>query len=244
MGRKIREAFKPLGNDRSFLAADYSQIELRIMAHLSEEPALIQAFLKNEDIHRFTASLVFNVKAKDVTKDMRHMAKTVNFGIIYGQGAYGLSQQLGISMKEASDFIKTYFERYPKVKEFIQTCKEEAEKNMVATTFTGRKRPLAEIHSKNPMLKAAAERLAVNTPLQGGQADIIKMAMIEIQKDLLKKPHLGQMILQIHDELIFEASDQSLEELKHLVVTNMQEIVQLRVPLTVDVAIGKNWGEC
>ncbi|MCH9630569.1 MAG: DNA polymerase I [Chlamydiia bacterium] len=244
MGRTIREAFKPMKEGYSFLAADYSQIELRILAHLSGETALIEAFKSKGDIHSFTASLVFNIEEKDVTKQMRHMAKAVNFGIIYGQQAYGLSQQLGISMKEASEFIKTYFERYPKVKEFIDSCKEKAEKESIATTFTGRRRPLTEIHSKNPMLKAAAERLAVNTPIQGGQADIIKLAMIEIQKKLSTREDLGKMILQIHDELVFEVPDSAIEETKKLVVDIMENIVELVVPLTVDVAIGKNWGEC
>lgn len=244
MGKKIREAFKPMQEGWSFLAADYSQIELRILAHLSEEPALIEAFKNNEDIHSFTASLVFNVPQGSVTKQMRHMAKAVNFGIIYGQQAYGLSQQLGIPMKEASDFIKTYFERYPRVKDFLNSCVEKAEKEMKATTFTGRQRPLSEIHSKNPMLKAAAERLAVNTPMQGGQADIIKLAMIQIQKEIKNKPQLGKMILQIHDELMFEVQDSYLEETKQLVVSVMENIVELKVPLIVDVAIGKNWGEC
>lgn len=243
-GRKIRTAFKPSKKDWSFLSADYSQIELRILAHLTQDPQLIKAFQNNEDIHAFTASLVFNVPQQDVTKDMRHLAKAVNFGIIYGQQAFGLSQQLGISMQEASQFIKTYFERYPKVKEFIENCKEKAHTTQLATTFTGRQRPLIEINSKNPTLRAAGERLAVNTPIQGGQADIIKLAMIEIDEQLERDPALGYMILQIHDELIFEAPDNALPRLRNLVKNTMENIIDLSVPLVVDVSIGKNWSEC
>lgn len=244
LGKKIREAFKPSNPNYSFISADYSQIELRILAHLTDDPALIKAFENNEDIHRYTASLVFNVSQENVTSEMRHIAKAVNFGIIYGQQSYGLSQQLGISMQEASSFIETYFQRYPKVKEFIEVCKQKALKEGFAATFTGRRRPLPEIHSKNPALRQMAERLAVNTPIQGGQADIIKIAMIEIEKKLKENRSLGYMILQIHDELVFEVPDTHIEETKSLVVSVMENVVKLSVPLTVDVAIGKNWGQC
>jgi DNA polymerase-1 len=242
-GKKIRYAFKAAPH-YSFISADYSQIELRILAHLSQDEALMNAFIHGEDIHNSTASLVFNTPQKEVTKEMRHLAKAVNFGILYGQQAFGLSQQLGISMQEASRFITTYFERYPKIKAFLESCKEKAHQTGTATTFTGRKRLLIDIHSKNPSLKATAERLAVNTPIQGAQADIIKLAMIEIHKRLTQSPHLGAMILQIHDELMFEVPDNALSETKSLVKTIMENIVVLSVPLTVDVAIGKNWGEC
>lgn len=242
-GRKIRCAFKAAPG-HSFLSADYSQIELRILAHLSQDTTLMNAFIRGGDIHRLTASLVFNVSEEEVSKEMRHLAKAVNFGILYGQQAFGLSQQLGISFQEASRFISTYFERYPKIKSFLETCKEQARDTGYAVTFTGRRRPLVDIHSKNPALKAAAERLAVNTPIQGAQADIIKLAMIQIQKQLQETPNLGAMILQIHDELIFEAPDQHLSSLTSLVKNSMEHIVKLSVPLTVDVSIGKNWGEC
>lgn len=243
-GKKIREAFIPSKKGWSFLSADYSQIELRILAHLSQDPTLIKAFKHHEDIHSSTAASVFNVDQNDVTKEMRDMAKAVNFGILYGQQAFGLSLQLGISVQQASKFIHTYFEKYPKVKIFLDSCKEEARKSGLATTFTGRQRPIVDIHSKNPVLKAAAERLAVNTPIQGAQADIIKMAMIKIQEKLTKHPELGFMVLQIHDELLFEAPDEHLSELKKIVVSCMENIVHLCIPLTVDVAVGKNWGEC
>jgi len=241
-GRKIRCAFKPAPSC-SFLAADYSQIELRILAHLSQDPALMEAFIRGGDVHRLTASLVFAVPEEEVSKEMRHLAKAVNFGILYGQQSFGLSQQLGIPFQEASKFINTYFERYPKVKSFLEECKEHARKTGYAQTFTGRKRLLVDIHSKNPALKAAAERLAVNTPIQGAQADIIKLAMIEIHKQLATTS-FGDMILQIHDELVFEVPDSHLATVKKIVVDIMENIVKLSVPLTVDVAIGKNWGEC
>ena len=243
-GKKIRYAFEPMQPDWSYLAADYSQIELRILAHLSQDPSLVKAFKNNEDIHRSTAALVFNVPLHEVSPQMRDMAKAVNFGILYGQQAYGLSLQLGISVQEASKFINTYFERYPKIKAFIESCKEDARKTGFATTFTGRQRPIVDIHSKNSILKAAAERLAVNTPIQGAQADIIKMAMIKIYEKMKNHPEDGFMILQIHDELIFEVPDEKIKKVAGFVQEIMETIVPLSVPLTVNVAIGKNWGEC
>ncbi len=243
-GKKIREAFTPEKEGWSYLGADYSQIELRLLAHLSQDPKLIEAFNKGEDIHAFTASTVFNVPLDQVTKKQRSHAKAVNFGILYGQQAYGLSQGLDISVKEASEFINTYFERYPDVKKYLNTCIEEARKTGVATTMEGRKRPLSEIHNKNQMIRAAAERLAVNTPLQGTQADIIKKAMILIDQELQKDPSLGSMVLQIHDELIFEVPDSKIDKLKTLVNEIMENITKLSVPLVVNIAIGKNWAEC
>lgn len=243
-GKKIRYAFEPSKSSWSYVSADYSQIELRILAHLSQDPSLMKAFQHHEDIHKSTAALVFNVPQSQVTKEMRDMAKAVNFGILYGQQAFGLSQQLGISVQEASKFINTYFERYPKIKSFIESCKEQARKTGVATTFTGRQRPIVDIHSKNSILKAAAERLAVNTPIQGAQADIIKMAMIKIHEQIKDHPEQGFMILQIHDELIFEVPNQYAASLAAIVKEIMETIVFLTVPLTVDVSIGKNWGEC
>lgn len=243
-GRKIRSAFKAEKPNTSFLSADYSQIELRFVAHMSGDDALISAFKKEEDIHAVTASLVFNVPLDKVTKEMRFQAKAVNFGIIYGQQAYGLSQQLGIAVKEAGAFINRYFEKHPKVKSFLEAQKEKVRQSGFAVTLTGRKRPIPDINSKNGMFRAAAERLAVNTPLQGTQADIIKDAMIQIDKELQKSPDLGLMILQIHDELIFETPDSHLEQLREVVQKTMENIIELKIPLTVNIAIGKNWGEC
>ena len=244
LGRKIRQAFRPQKAHWSFVSADYSQIELRLLAHLSEDPVLIKAFVEGEDVHAYTASLVFGIPIGDVTKEMRQQAKAVNFGIIYGQQAYGLSEVLGISYEEAAAFITTYFERYKRVKEYLEFCKESVRKTGRAITMTGRQRPIPEIHSKNPMLRQAAERLAVNTPLQGSQADMIKIAMIDIDLLLQKEPSMGMMILQIHDALLFEVSDAHVDKLANSVKKTMEGGFKLKVPLIVDISIGKNWGEC
>lgn len=243
-GRKIRAAFRPEQPHWSFLAGDYSQIELRLLAHLSEDPSLIKAFQEGEDIHVFTASEVFNVPLKEVTPIMRQRAKAVNFGVIYGQQAFGLSQGLAIDMKEASAFIKTYFDRYKRVKEFLESCKESARKTGRSVTMTGRLRPIPEINSPNPILRAASERLAINTPLQGTAADLIKLAMIEVDMILQRDPSLGVMLLQIHDELLFETPDSQAETLGILVKNAMEQVFTLKVPLVVDISIGKNWEEC
>lgn len=243
-GKKIRQAFEPQKLNHSFLSADYSQIELRILAHLSEDPILIQAFNDQEDIHSYTASLVFNIPLSEVTSTMRYQAKAVNFGILYGKQAFSLSQDLNISFKEAETFIATYFKRYPKVKEFIEFCKEAARQTGKAVTITGRQRPIAEIHNKNPSIRAFAERLAVNTPLQGTAADLIKIAMIQVSNYLKNHPELGTMILQVHDELLFEAPNMHIQSLGESVKQIMENVMSLKVPLVVDIAIGKNWSEC
>lgn len=242
-GRKIREAFMPEREGWSYLAADYSQIELRLLAHLSEDPKLIAAFKNGEDIHTTTAAAIFDIPIDQVTKQMRSRAKAVNFGIIYGQQSYGLSQELGIDIKEASIFINKYFEMYPLVREFIEGSKERVRKTGVAITMFGRKRPIPEIHSTNGMIRSAAERLSVNTPLQGSQADIIKKAMIEVYKSL-KVSGLAHMVLQIHDELIFELPDENIEQVQEIVRSTMENIIPLSIPLIVNIAVGKNWGEC
>ncbi len=243
-GKKIREAFKPQKSHESFVAADYSQIELRLLAHLSEDPALVKAFREGEDIHAYTAALVFGVPIEEVSSQMRHQAKAVNFGIVYGQQAFGLSQQLGIEYEEADAFIRRYFERYSKVKEFLNFCKESVRKTGRAITLTGRQRPIPEIHSKNPAIRAGAERLAINTPLQGTAADLIKMAMIQVDDYLQRHSHQGRMILQIHDELLFETPDVEAKDLAKNVKKIMEGVFSLNVPLIVDISIGKNWGEC
>lgn len=243
-GLAIRSAFKPEKKGWSYLGADYSQIELRLLAHFSKDPHLTQAFKSGEDVHTYTASLIFDLPPGLVTPEMRGQAKTVNFGILYGQGPHGLSQQLQISHSEAAQFIKTYFERYPKVSEYLEESKEKARKTGFATTLTGRKRPIAEIHNKNPMIRAAAERLAVNTPLQGTAADLIKLAMIEIDREIKERNLQGFMILQIHDELIFEIPDEEISLFTHLVKTKMEQVLKLSVPIEVHIAVGKNWAEC
>jgi DNA polymerase-1 len=244
MGLKIREAFKPETSHTKFLSADYSQIELRLLAHLSEDPELMRAFKEGEDVHAYTASLVFDVPLKEVSPEMRQKAKAVNFGVLYGQQAFGLSQGLKISYKEASQFIDTYFERYKKVKDFFHFCKESVRKTGRAVTMTGRQRPIPEIESKNPILRSAAERLAVNTPLQGTAADLIKIAMIEIDRYLQGHPGHGSMLLQIHDELLFEVPESHIASLTHKVQSTMEGVMKLRVPLEVHISVGKNWGDC
>ncbi|MCE2984070.1 MAG: DNA polymerase I [Parachlamydia sp.] len=244
VGRKIREAFRPQEPGWNFLAADYSQIELRLLAHFSEDPALLTAFTENEDIHTFTASLIFGLALQEVSKEQRHQAKAVNFGIIYGQQAFGLAQELGIDNKTAAVFIQLYFQRYPKVKEFLESCKEKARMTGRATTMMGRERLLPEIKSPNAMIRATAERFAVNTPIQGSQADLIKMAMLQIDKKIIEDRRKSSMILQIHDELIFEVPQEEIESTSDLVKKTMEGIMQLKVPLVVDIHIGKNWKEC
>lgn len=243
-GRKIRSAFIPSRQGYSLLSADYSQIELRLLAHLSSDPALITAFSQGEDVHVYTASLVFGIPLHEVTNDMRQLAKAVNYGILYGQSAYGLSQQLGISSKEASAFIEKYFARYAKVKEFLEFCKESTRSTGSSVTITGRKRPIPDIYSKNPIIRSAAERLAVNTPLQGTAADLIKLAMIDLDRRLKEQHLLGHLLLQIHDELILEGPDHSMTALGDLASRSMRGVMELKVPLVVDISIGKNWGEC
>lgn len=242
LGGQIRAAFRPAKEGWSFLAADYSQIELRIVAHLSEEPALIEAFAKGEDIHAFTASLVYDVPLSEVTKEQRFRAKAVNFGLIYGQGAFGLSQQLGITQSEAKAFIEAYFSRYPKVKAFLERAKEEAKASGKARTLLGRERVIENLDSSNGQLRSAAERLAINTPIQGTDADIAKLAMIALEKKL--KHMQTAMLLQIHDEILFEVPDNELDIAGPLIQETMESIIELKVPLAVNIKVGKNWQEC
>ncbi len=244
IGRKIREAFQPEKENWSYLAADYSQIELRILAHLSEDPILVSAFQNNEDIHLLTAAAIYNVPLTAVTKDQRYAAKAVNFGIIYGQQSYGLAKEIGISVEEAAYFIETYFKRFKKVKEYLETCIEEARRTGKAVTQTGRERLIPELHNKNSSLRSQAERLALNTPFQGTAADLIKIAMLHIDQALKEQGKLGYMVLQVHDELIFEVPNFELIDFKFIVKEAMEQVFKLKVPLVVDIAIGKNWKEC
>jgi DNA polymerase-1 len=239
----IRACFKAK-EGFSFLGADYSQIELRLLAHFSQDPELSRAFKTGRDIHVHTASLIFSVPETKVTSDMRKAAKTVNFGIVYGQTAFGLSKQLRIPVREAAEFIKKYFERYPRVQQYLDYCKAEVRKAGHSTTLTGRQRPIPEIHNKNPSIRSAAERLAINTPLQGTAADLIKMAMIEIDRVIRERKLEGKMILQIHDELIFEIHDREIASFEKLVKEKMEHVLKLDVPIEVHMAVGKNWAEC
>lgn len=243
-GLRIREAFKPQKEGWSFLSADYSQIELRLLAHFCGDPNLIGAFERGEDIHKHTAALIFQVPLDSVTSQQRYQAKAVNFGILYGQQAYGLSQAIHIHPKEAEAFIHTYFARFPSVKDFLESYKEKARETGKAVTLIGRERAIPEITSRNPQIRAAAERLATNTPIQGSAADLIKIAMLKVDKLLKEKGLESYMVLQIHDELIFEAPDHEIETLQSLVRDAMENVMSLDVPLEVNIAIGKNWKEC
>lgn len=244
LGRDIRAAFCPEQPGWSYLSADYSQIELRILAHLSEDTKLVEAFKTGKDIHKQTASEIFDIPLDQVSSQQRQQAKTINFGIIYGQQAFGLAQQLGISVSEAKKFIETYFHKYQGVYQYIQNTIEKARKELVTYTLLGRQRKIPEIAGSNKILKQAAERLAVNTPIQGTQADLIKMAMLHIHEELILKKLKSKILLQIHDELLFEVPDTELDTLSSIVKKQMQEVIFLKVPLIVDIHVGKNWKEC
>lgn len=243
-GRRIREAFRPQNPGWSYLAADYSQIELRLLAHLSEDPQLLNAFQQQEDIHVRTAAAIYHVPVEQVSKEMRYSAKAVNFGIIYGQQAFGLAQELGITNSEAAAFIQAYFRQFTRVKEFLEDCKAKARETGRAVTYTGRQRLIPEIHSRNGQLRMQAERLALNTPFQGTAADMIKMAMLKIDEQIHRLGLKGYMILQIHDELVFEVPDDELEAFKPMVKEAMEQVFALKVPIVVDISVGKNWKEC
>lgn len=242
-GARIRKAFVPSGKGNILISADYSQIELRILAHLSGDRQLIAAFKEGADIHAFTASLVFGVDEKAVTPEMRNMAKTVNFGIVYGMSPYGLSQGLGIDVNKAKEFIDSYFERYPDVKAYLESLIEEARENGFVTTLLGRRRYIPEIGSSDIRMRQFAERTAVNTPIQGSAADVIKVAMIEIDGRLRKKALESRMILQVHDELVFDVAKGEKEEVSAIVKDGMENVIKLKVPVEAHIESGKNWLE-
>lgn len=241
-GREIRKAFVP-AKGHIFLSADYSQIELRLMAHLSKDKSMIADFLSGNDIHAATAAKIFGVKIEDVTREMRSRAKTANFGIIYGISSFGLSERLTIGRKEAKELIDGYFNSYPGVKVYMDESIRKARDTGYVTTMFGRKRYLRDIHSHNQVVRGNAERNAINAPIQGSAADIIKVAMIRIYERMKKEKFLSKMILQVHDELIFEVLDSELEALKELVIYEMSNAVKLDIPLKVDWGTGNNWFE-
>jgi DNA polymerase I len=241
-GEAIRAGFVPRAG-WVFLVADYSQIELRIMAHLSGDQAFIEAFRQGGDIHRQTAALIFNVAPGDVTPDMRARAKTINFATIYGQGAFALSRQLGISLEDARGFIARYFERFSGVRMFLDRQIELARQQGYVETIFKRRRYIPEMKERNFSLRAYGERNAQNSPLQGSAADLIKLAMVRIHRAIRERRLAGRMLLQVHDELIFETPPEELEAMADLVRTHMENVVQLRVPLVVDIGIGPNWLE-
>jgi DNA polymerase-1 len=239
-GRRIREAFVP-SDGHVLLAADYSQIELRIMAHLSGDESLLNAFAKGEDIHRHTASEIFNVTLKDVTSDQRRSAKAINFGLIYGMSAHGLSKQLGIERHQAADYMNVYFERYPGVRQYMDNTRAQAKEQGYVETIFGRRLYLPEINSSNGMRRQYAERTAINAPMQGSAADIIKRAMIAIHQWLTDNDTGITMIMQVHDELVFEVPKDQIETAKTTIEQFMVNAAELRVPLEVGMGVGDNW---
>jgi len=240
-GRRIRKAFVPGGGYQRLLAADYSQIELRVLAHISGDSTLTEAFRAGQDIHRRTAAEIFGVALEDVTDSQRQAAKAVNFGLVYGQTDFGLANSLGIAIKEAASYIDAYFHRYPGVKEYMDNIVAQARKDGYVTTLFNRRRYLPEIGSRNFQRRSFAERTAINTPIQGTAADIIKLAMVEVEKRLEAEGLVSRMLLQVHDELVLETTSEELKRVAKLVITAMEEIVQLNVPLIVDVKTGSNW---
>ena len=242
-GREIRKAFTAKNKDYFIMAADYSQIELRIIASLCEEQNMINAFKNNEDIHASTASAVFNVPINQVTKEQRSNAKVVNFGIIYGVSAFGLSNQTSLNRKESKELIEKYYEKYPKLKQYINNQISFARENGYVETLLGRRRYLRDINSRNSFVRSAAERNAINAPVQGSAADIIKIAMINIEKKLRNDGYNSKMLLQVHDELVFDVFKPELNDIIKLVKNQMEKAYEIKVPLTVDVNYGLNWLE-
>ena len=241
-GRRIREAFVPEG-DNVLLAADYSQIELRIMAHLSDDPGLLKAFNDGVDVHSATAAEVFETNAEDVDAEQRRRAKAINFGLIYGMSAFGLADALKIEQKEAKKYIEIYFDRYPGVKDYMETTKENARENRFVETLFGRRLNLPGINSKNAPMRQYAERTAINAPMQGTAADLIKLAMLAMDDWLLQTESNTKLILQVHDELVFEVPKSEIEEVTLITRELMCGVAKLKVPLVVDIGTGKNWKE-
>jgi len=241
-GRRIREAF--IAPPGSFLmGVDYSQIDLRALAHLSQDPNLIQAFRNDEDIHTATAAQLYGVGLKEVTPAMRRFAKTINFGVVYGMSSYGLEQATELSREEAGKFIKAYFDKYSGVKWFMELTKEQAHKSGYVQTILGRKRTVPDINSSNRQVREGAERFAINMPVQGTSADIIKKAMINLYKEMPLRGLKSKMLLQVHDELVFEVPEAEMAEMRQLVPEMMINAIKLSIPLKVDVKTGRNWGE-
>ena len=243
LGRQVRAAFVPGESSNVLLTADYSQIELRVLAHFSRDEELSQAFARQEDIHRFVASQVFAVELQDVTQDQRRAAKTVNFGIIYGQTPFGLSRSLGISRSEAQKFIEQYHQRYPGIKQFLQQCVDQVSQSGFVQTILGRRRRIRNIDSSNRTQREFARRTAINTVVQGSAADLIKVAMVRIHEYISKNSPQVKMLLQIHDELVFELPEAQAAEHAQWIRRIMSQAIPLSVPVVVDIAWGKSWLE-
>ncbi|MEO0126689.1 MAG: DNA polymerase, partial [candidate division WOR-3 bacterium] len=225
------------------ISADYSQIELRILAHITKDKNLIEAFKSGRDIHTHTASLIFNIPEDNVNEHQRRIAKVVNYGLIYGMSDYGLAQELGISREEAGQFIQAYYTLYPGVEDWRNSAIKSVEEKGYTETIFGRRRPIPEIYSENFNLKESAKRLAINTPIQGTAADLIKLAMIEVEKRLTDAKFEIGLVLSIHDELLFEIEQERAEEAKEIIKEVMENIHKFEVPIEVDIGIGKNWKE-
>lgn len=241
LGRQIRAAFIPSSKDRIIVSADYSQIELRILAHLSGDENLCAAFEKGEDIHTYTAAQIYDIAERRVTEDMRNSAKRVNFGIIYGMSAFGLSKDLQISPAQAQAFIDRYFSRYPGVKAFMDSEILKCRQQGFVTTMLNRRRYIPEINSSNMGVRQFAERQAINTPVQGSAADLIKLAMIQVSAQLVEKKFASRMIISVHDELVFDAVLTEVPQLIDCVRPMMEHTLPLRVPVVVSIKKGKNW---
>jgi DNA polymerase-1 len=243
-GARVREAFIPRDEDHVLLAADYSQIELRLIAEMSGEEAMLEAFKSGKDVHSATAARVFDVPYEEVTREQRYRAKTVNFALIYGAGATNLSQQLGIKRSEAKELIDQYFSRYPDLKGYMDGIVEKARKDGYVKTLMGRRRYLRDIDSRNGVLRSHAERNAINTPVQGTAADMIKIAMVRINDIFEKEQFKSKMILQVHDELVFDAHKSELDTIKPIIEEHMvNAIPNLNVPILVEMGEGQNWRE-
>ena len=241
LGRKIRAAFIPKNKTDCILSADYSQVELRLLAHFSKDQALTAAFAADQDIHRFVASQIYNVPIEDVTGEMRSSCKAVNFGIIYGQGAFGLSRSIGISQAEAKKFIDDYFARYASIRKFLDSCVTAAERTGYAETILHRRRKIPNLASRNANKRAQARRLAINTVVQGSAADLIKVAMINIQRKIETEHRDVKLILQIHDELVFELPTADADKHAKWIAKEMTSAIKLDVPLKVDITHGLTW---
>ena len=241
-GRRIRQAFEP-SNGNKFISADYSQIELRVMAHLSKDPGLLSAFQEGEDVHSKTASEVFNVGIENVSSDLRRNAKAINFGLIYGISAFGLGKQLGITRNLAAEYMAMYFEKYPGVKQYMESTKESASQNGYVETLFGRRLYLKEINANNALRRQASERAAINAPVQGTAADIMKIAMIRMYQALEKEKSEARIILQVHDELILDTPEKEIDRVIELTTEAMKEATLLDVPLEIDIGIGDNWDQ-
>jgi DNA polymerase-1 len=242
-GKEVRKAFVTVDDNHVLLSADYSQIELRIIADISGDENMLEAFVNGYDIHTATAAKIYNIHMEEVTKDQRRNAKSVNFGIVYGISAFGLSQNIGVPRKEAAEIIDNYFKTYPKIKEYMNTTIDFAKEHGYVQTIKGRRRYLRDINSANANIRGFAERNAINAPIQGSAADMIKVAMINIYHRLKKEQLQSKMILQVHDELLFEVPLNEVEKMKELVVYEMTHAIDMKVPIVAEVGVGKNWLE-